>query len=207
MAEWVIRFIEAHGYVGIAALMLLENLFPPFPSELIMPFAGFQAARGSLQWPLVILAGAVGALVGALPWYFAGRFLGMQRVSRFADRHGRWLTLSRRDLERAEGWFARHGALALVIGRLVPAVRTVISLPAGVCGMPLGRFCAWTFAGSALWCSVLTAAGYLLEAQYERISGVLQPVSTGILVVIVAWYVARVVRFRPERRESAAGGE
>ena len=207
MAEWVIQFIGDHGYGAVFALMLAENLFPPFPSELIMPFAGFQAARGQLAWPLVILTGTLGSLVGALPWYFAGRTLGMERTLTFAGRHGRWLTLSRRDLEGAEHWFGRHGALALVLGRLVPALRTVISLPAGVCRMPLGRFCLWTAVGSGLWCSALTAAGYLLEAEYERIAGVMQPVSTGILVIVVAWYLWRVVRFQPDERKSAPQGD
>ena len=108
MADWVIHFIAQHGYGGIALLMLAENVFPPLPSELIMPFAAFQAARGQLHWPLVILAGAIGSLVGTLPWYFAGRLLGLDRVLRFADRHGRWLTLSRNDIERAERWFVQR---------------------------------------------------------------------------------------------------
>lgn len=203
MAEWVIDFIGRHGYWGVAALMLAENLFPPFPSELIMPFAGFQAARGELHWALVILTGSLGAVVGALPWYFAGRKLGLERVLRFADKHGRWLTLSRQEVEHAEDWFEKHGAVALLVGRLVPAIRTVISLPAGVCRMPLARFCLWTLAGSAIWCSALTAAGYLLEAQYEKISGVLQPVSTGIFVLVIAWYFWRVIRFKPEGGKAA----
>lgn len=197
MADWVIRFIEAQGYFGVALLMFAENVFPPMPSELIMPFAAFQAARGQLHWLLVILAGSIGSLLGTLPWYFAGRLLGLERVLRFADRHGRWLTLSRRDVELAEKWFGRRGSVVLVVGRLVPALRTVISLPAGVARMPLWRFCAWTAAGSALWCSALTAAGYLLESQYERIAKIMGPVSTGIVVVLLAWYAWRVVRFRP----------
>jgi membrane protein DedA with SNARE-associated domain len=196
VADWVIDFIGRHGYWAVGALMLAENLFPPFPSELIMPFAGFQAARGQLHWALVILCGSLGSLVGALPWYVAGRALGLERVLSFADAHGRWLTLSRQQVQEAERWFARRGPLTLVIGRLVPAIRTVISLPAGICRMPLARFCLWSAAGSILWCSVLTAAGYLLEAKYDRIAGLVQHASTGVLVVIVAVYFWRVVRFR-----------
>jgi len=198
MADWVIEFIGDHGYAAIVALMLAENLFPPFPSELIMPFAGFQAARGELHWPLVILAGTLGSVLGAVPWYVAGRKLGLERALDFVDRHGRWVTMSRSDLQGAERWFAAHGAFAVVLGRLVPTLRTVISLPAGICRMRPALFGLCTALGSALWSSVLTAAGYLLESEYERIGGVLQPVSTGILVLIVAWYAWRVVRFRPE---------
>lgn len=199
VAEWVIRFIEQHGYAGITVLMLAENVFPPLPSELIMPFAAFQAAQGQLHWLLVIVAGATGSLLGTLPWYFAGRMLGLGRVLRFADRHGRWLTLARKDVERAERWFVRRGSAVLVLGRLVPALRTVISLPAGVSRLPLWRFCLWTSLGSLIWCSALTAAGYLLAGEYHRIARIMDPVSTGILAVLVAWYAWRVARFRPGR--------
>ncbi len=199
MADWVIHFIEQQGYLGLALLMLAENIFPPLPSELIMPFAAFQAARGQLHWALVILTGSLGSLVGTLPWYFAGRLLGLERVLRFADRHGRWLTLARKDVERAEDWFVRRGSAVLVVGRLVPALRTVISLPAGVSRLPFWRFCLWSAAGSILWCSALTAAGYLLESEYERIAKFMSPVSTGIVVVLVAWYVWRVIRYKPQR--------
>lgn len=198
MADWVIHFIEQHGYAGIALLMIAESVFPPLPSELIMPFAAFQAARGQLHWWLVIVAGSLGSLLGALPWYFAGRVLGLQRVLRFAQRHGRWLTLTREEVERAEDWFVlvRRGAVVLVLGRMVPALRTVVSLPAGVSRLSFPRFCLWTAAGSLLWCSVLTAAGYLLERRYERIAEMLGPVSTAILLVLLAWYGWRVLRFR-----------
>lgn len=196
MADWVIRFIEQQGYFGIALLMFAENVFPPLPSELIMPFAAFQAARGQLHWVLVILAGALGSLVGTLPWYFAGRVLGLERVLRFADRHGRWLTLARKDVERAENWFVKRGAVVLVAGRLVPALRTVISLPAGVSRLSFLRFCLWTAAGSLIWCSALTAAGYLLESQYDRIAKIMSPVSSGIVVVLLAWYLWRVIHFK-----------
>lgn len=196
MAEWVIRFIEENGYLGVVLLMVAENLFPPLPSELIMPFAAFQAARGELHVALVVVAGALGSLLGALPWYYAGRRLGLERVLRFSDRHGRWLTLKREDIERAEEWFVSKGSVALVFGRLVPALRTVISLPAGISRLPFWRFCLWTALGSLLWCTALAAAGFLMESQYERIAAVMGPVSTGIFVVLVAWYFWRVVRFR-----------
>jgi membrane protein DedA with SNARE-associated domain len=196
MSDWVISFIEQYGYAGLTLLMVAENVFPPLPSELIIPFAAFQAARGQLQWPLVILFGTLGSLLGALPWYYAGRMLGLQRVLRFADRHGRWLTLSRGDVERAEQAFVQRGAAILVTGRLVPALRTVISLPAGISRLSTWRFCVLTALGSALWCSVLTAAGYLLESNYEKIARVLSPVSTGIVVVLALVYAYRVARFK-----------
>jgi membrane protein DedA with SNARE-associated domain len=197
MSDWVISFIEQHGYLGLTLLMIAENVFPPIPSELIMPFAAFQAARGQLQWPLVILFGTLGSLLGALPWYYAGRLLGLQRVLRFAEKHGRWLTLSRDDVENAERTFVSRGATILVTGRLVPALRTVISLPAGISRLPTWRFCMLTAIGSALWCSVLTAAGYLLESNYEKVAGILSPVSTGVVVLLALYYVYRVACFKP----------
>lgn len=202
MAEWVIRFIEQQGYMGIALLMLAENVFPPLPSELIMPFAAFQAARGQLHWALVILCGAAGSLVGTLPWYFAGRLLGLQRVLHLADRRGRWLTVSRKQIERAEDWFVRRGSAVLVVGRLVPALRTVISLPAGISRLPFWRFCAWTSVGSLIWCAALTATGYLLEAEYARVAGIMNPMSTGVALLLLAWYGWRVLRFKPGRSDS-----
>lgn len=194
MAEWVIGFIEQHGYLGIAVLMLVENLFPPLPSELIMPFAGFLAADGKLNATGVVAAGALGALLGAWPWYLAGRWLGCKRLKQLAERHGRWLTVTPDEIDHAEQWFRRRGPVVLVLGRLVPAVRTVVSLPAGLVALPPLRFALWTVLGSVLWCSLLVAAGFLLEKQYERIAAWMNPVTTGILIVLVVGYVIRVVR-------------
>ena len=198
MAEWVIGVIQQYGYLGIALLMLAENLFPPLPSELIMPFAGFLAAQGRSHAALVVAAGAGGSLLGALPWYAAGRCLGCARLRQLAERHGRWLTVSPQDIDRAERWFQRRGPAVLVLGRLVPALRTVVALPAGLAAMPLGRFMAWTLLGSALWCSLLVAAGYLLEQQYARIAAWMNPVTTGLFVLIAVGYLVRVARFRPQ---------
>lgn len=194
MADWIIHFIEQFGYFGIAALMFTENIFPPIPSELIMPFAGFLAAQGKLHPALVVLSGVAGSILGALPWYFAGRALGLPRLLELADRHGRWLTVSRAEVERAEKWFVLRGARVLVLGRLVPAVRSVIALPAGVAKLPLPAFCFWTAIGSALWCSALTAGGYVLDSQFERVGRWIDPASTGIVVVLVLAYLYRVLR-------------
>ena len=196
MADWVIRFIEQFGYFGIAALMFTENIFPPLPSELIMPFAGFLAAQGTLHPALVVLSGATGSLLGALAWYAAGKALGLQRLLGLAERHGRWLTVSPQDIERAESWFLRRGSAVLVFGRLIPAVRSVIALPAGVTRFPLPAFCLWTLIGSALWCTALTSAGYLLQSQFDQVGRWMNPVSTGILIVLVMTYLFRVLRHR-----------
>jgi membrane protein DedA with SNARE-associated domain len=194
MAHWVIETIGALGYFGVALLMLAENLFPPLPSELIMPFAGFLAARGELNPVLVVLAGTLGSVAGAMPWYMAGRWIGADRLQQLAERHGRWVAITPQEIDRGKRLFEHKGALVLVFGRLVPALRTVVALPAGLARMHWLPFVLWTLLGSLLWTSILTVAGYLLESQYERIGKWLNPVSTGIFLVIAAWYVVRVIR-------------
>jgi membrane protein DedA with SNARE-associated domain len=194
MADWVISTIEKLGYFGITLLMLAENLFPPLPSELIMPFAGFLAARGDLNPVLVVLAGAFGSLLGALPWYIAGRKVGADRLKQLAERHGRWIALTPDEIDRGTHLFEKRGALVLVFGRLVPALRTVVALPAGLARMHWLPFILWTLLGSVLWTSILTLAGYLLESQYERIEKWLNPVSTAIFAIIAIWYIVRVIR-------------
>lgn len=204
MAEWVIDTIGRFGYAGIAFLMLAENLFPPMPSELIMPFAGFLAAKGELHPALVVASGALGSLLGALPWYIVGRRVGADRLKKTAQRHGRWIALTPDEIDRGRELFERKGALVLVFGRLVPALRTVVALPAGLARMRPLPFVLWTLLGSLLWTSLLTLAGYLLESQYERIGKWLNPVSTAIFTIIAVWYVLRVVRHPTAARKQGA---
>ncbi len=142
MFDWITGIVDRTGYLGVALLMFAENLFPPVPSELIMPLAGFAAARGDLSLPLVLAAGVAGSLAGALFWYWIGRKVGADRLKRWAGRHGRWLTLSPGDVDEADAWFDRHGVKAVLLGRLIPAVRTLVSVPAGLAAMPLPPSCS-----------------------------------------------------------------
>lgn len=197
MFEWVLSVIEGWGYPGVFFLMLAENVFPPIPSEVIMPLAGYLAAAGQLSfWPTV-LVGALGSVLGTSLWYLVGAWIGAARLKRWAARHGRWLTLAPSDIDRAQLWFDRHGGLAVLIGRMIPAVRTLISVPAGIARMPWWRFLAFTLAGSLMWTLVLTAAGMLLEANYHRVADVIDPLSTLVVVVVVAVYLYRVVTWKP----------
>ncbi|MGI0492642.1 DedA family protein [Alkalinema pantanalense CENA528] len=182
MAEWIKNTMEALGYGGIALLMFLENIFPPIPSELIMPLAGFTAHQGQLNVQYVVLAGVLGTMVGTLPWYYAGKILGEPRLRRLADRYGKWLGMSGEDIDRANRWFYRHGNITVLICRLVPGVRTVISLPAGISEMPIGSFMFYSTVGTTLWVSLLTYAGYILGSNYERVDEYLAPVSKIVLV-------------------------
>lgn len=194
MDVFIRETITAGGAWGIAMLMLLENIFPPIPSELIMPFAGFEAAAGRLSFWAVVIAGTLGSVAGAVVWYAAGRGFGEARTLALIDRYGFWLTISREEAERALAWFARRGALAVFLGRLVPGVRTIISVPAGLAAMPFGKFLAITALGSLVWVVMLTLAGYLLEANYERVAHLLDPATKLILGVILVTYVWRAYR-------------
>ena len=201
-SSWVLDCIRSLGYAGIALLMCLENLFPPIPSELIMPLAGVLAADEDLSLWGAIVAGSLGSLVGQSAWFWLGRRLGERRLRQLAERHGRWLAMSPDDLDRARDWLVRHGALSLMLGRLVPTVRTLISLPAGMAGVPLWQFLAYSAVGTTAWTAALAVAGYLLRSRFTRINDVLGPVSTTIVVAIVVWYVYRVATYR--RRTQAA---
>ncbi|WP_226622574.1 DedA family protein [Alloyangia pacifica] len=200
MFDWISGFVDAVGAIGIAVLMFLENVFPPIPSELIMPLGGFNAAAGREHLLAVIVAGSIGSLAGALFWYWIGRQLGTQRLKRLAARHGRWLTILPDDLDRSNDWFIRHGGSAVLIGRLIPTVRTFISVPAGVARMPMASFLAYTTVGTVSWTTVLAMAGYLLQAQYGLVAGWLDPVSTAVVAGIVGVYVWRVATYGRRKR-------
>lgn len=196
MFDLIVQIIAVTGLLGVAVLMFAENVFPPLPSEVIMPLAGFAAARGDFALWALVLAGTLGAVAGAWVWYEAGRRLGMDRVRRWSSAHGRWLTVSPEDVDRAATVFRRHGAPTVLLGRLVPTVRTLISIPAGVTEMPLGRFLAWTTVGTAVFTFALAYAGFRLEAHYDRVDAWLNPVTTGILAISAVAYVYRLVTYR-----------
>jgi len=201
MFDKVVEIVSAFGYLGVFALMLLENIFPPIPSELIMPLAGFVAARGELNFAGVIVAGTAGSVVGALPWYYAGAKLGQERVKRLAKRWGHWLTLSPEDVDAASRWLDRHGKSAVFFGRLVPAVRTLISVPAGIVGMPMMLFLLYSILGSLTWTALLALAGFVLESQYGKVADYIDPISTGVVVLFVLFYLYRLIRQRSARRD------
>jgi membrane protein DedA with SNARE-associated domain len=196
MAEWTLNLMNSLGYLGVVLLMILENLFPPLPSELILPAAGFAAARGELNLIGVVLAGALGSVLGTLPLYFIGRAVGEERLVKWADRYGRWLTLSGRDIRKADDWFDRHGPKAVLFGRMVPGIRSLLSLPAGMSEMPLPKFLVYSAIGSGLWAALLATAGYLLGDNYEQVEGYVGPIGTALLVLLVGFAVVWVWRRR-----------
>ena len=204
MVQWITWAIESSGYLGIALLMLAENVFPPVPSEVIMPLAGYMAAKGELRIELVILAGGLGSLAGATLWYFIGQHCGQARLERWAARHGRWLTMTPDEVRLAARWFHDHGALAVLVGRLIPAIRTLISVPAGISAMALPAFFLASGIGTALWTSLLALGGYGLGQSYGALEQWLAPVTNVILAALLIGYVYRVATFR--RADGATSG-
>ena len=191
MYDWVIGLIDQGGYGGVFALMLLETLFPPIPSEVILPLAGMRAGQGALALPGVIGAATAGAMTGNLFWYMVARSVSHDRFRRFIDRYGRWLTLDRHDVEAAQDLFRRRASWIVCVGRFLPNLRTIISVPAGLAQMPMGPFLLWSTLGTAVWSGGLAGGGYLLGARFERIDAVLAPVSTAIIAAGILWYLWR----------------
>lgn len=176
MASWIQSLITALGLPGIALAMFLETVFPPIPSELIMPLAGYTAARGSIPLPGAILAGTLGAVLGALVLYGLGRILPEDRLRALLARLERWRVVRVSDLDTALAFFRRHGEAVVFFGRLVALVRSLVSIPAGMARMRLGRFVLFTAAGTLIWNLLLGGAGYILGENWER-----------VLIFLAAW--------------------
>jgi len=204
MIDWVTDVVAAGGPWGVFALMLAENIFPPIPSEVIMPLAGFAAAAGRLSFTGILLAGIAGTVAGNAVWYEAARAFGSEPVKRLMDRYGRWFAVSREDVETAETMLRRHGALALFVARMLPGVRTLISVPAGLARVGRPTFYAATAAGSAVWVGALALAGLLLRENYALVDGALVPLGIGVMAVFVGVYVRHLWRTR--RRGRGQGG-
>lgn len=191
MGDWVVRLIEQSGYLGVGFLMFLETIFPPVPSEVIMPVAGVAAAQGQLAFLPAVAAGTAGAMLGNIVWYLAARALGVHRLKPFIDRHGRWLTMSWSEVQRAERWFAQHGIFFVFLGRLLPTVRSLVSVPAGLLRMRFRSFLLASTLGTAGWTALLAAAGYKLQENVSEVESYIGPASNAILAVLALGYVWR----------------
>jgi membrane protein DedA with SNARE-associated domain len=191
LAGFVVDVVDALGPVGVGALVALENLFPPIPSEVVLPVAGYLASRGEMSLVFAIVAATVGSLVGAVILYAAGALVGLDRLYRWFDRVP---LLAVSDVERTERWFARYGGWAVLIGRCVPVVRSLISIPAGMTRMPMGRFLLYTAIGSGVWNTVFVTAGYALGAQWEDVGRYSDPINYTVYAAIAATVVVFVVR-------------
>ncbi|HEX2036780.1 MAG TPA: DedA family protein [Chloroflexota bacterium] len=194
MRVWIEHIIRVLNYPGIALVMLIENLFPPIPSEFVMPFAGFLAARGELNFAGTVVAGTLGSVAGAIILYLVGMWAGEPLIRLFVRRYGRYWLLSEADLDRTIQFFARYGEAVVFFGRVIPLVRSLISIPAGMSRMPLGRFLIFTTLGAAVWTTALAAAGLALGENWELIIGFVKQYERAILVVLALGVIAFVFR-------------
>ncbi|WEK04256.1 MAG: DedA family protein [Candidatus Devosia phytovorans] len=202
MTDWIIQTISELGYLGIFLVMLAESIFPPIPSELIIPFAGFAAANGDLNLFGVLAAATVGAVVGMLPWYYAGKLFGLTRVRYLADRFGRVMAFNADEIDIAVKWFTRFGPVIVLFGRLIPLIRTLISIPAGLSKMPLHVFLLASTTGALIWNTFLTMAGFILHEHYEAIEVVLDPLSYIVLGLVVVLYLLKVATWKPSKAQA-----
>lgn len=199
IGEWVTRVIEALGYPGLTVLVALENIFPPIPSEIILPLAGFLTGQGQFSFPLVLLATTLGSILGAMLLYGIGAAIGQQRIRRLVEKYGHWALLTPDDLTRSELWFDRYGPIAVFVGRLVPVVRSLVSIPAGYRRMPVAQFLVLTGFGSALWNGALVSLGWALGENWHLIEeyvGWLQYVVAAVVAVLVIRFVWLRIRNR-----------
>ena len=196
MRDFIVSLIDQGGYLGIAALMVLENIFPPIPSEVIMGVGGVLVGQDKMQfWPLLV-AGTIGSTIGNYAWFWAGDTWGYQRLRPFIERRGRWLTLEWEDVERATAFFLRHGQWVIFAARFMPIFRTMISLPAGLAHMAKGKFLFYTFCGAGVWNVFLIVAGSML-ANAEHVLGWLL---AGIIGLSLAGYLWRVITWKPRAK-------
>jgi len=197
MDEFIISTIQQGGYLGIAFLMVIENVFPPIPSEVIMGVGGILVARGAMEfWPL-LFAGTVGSTAGNYAWFLAGDRLGYRRLRPLIDRWGRWLTVEWEDVENASRFLQRHGQWVIFFLRFSPFLRTIISLPAGLAHMGHWKFLIFTFAGAAIWNVLLIMGGRWLGGYLEESQAWLNWIVIGGIAAMVLYYLWRVMTWKP----------
>jgi membrane protein DedA with SNARE-associated domain len=192
LAQFIETIILTLGYPGVAFVMFAENVFPPIPSELVMPFAGFVASSGQLNFFGVWIAGTIGSVLGAVVLYYFGMWAGDTVVRGFLKRYGRWIGVSEADYDRALNFFGKYGPWVVFFGRLIPLIRSLISVPAGANHMPMPQFLLYTTVGSAIWTGILAYAGLVLQQNWEQVMHVVeqyQDVVVILLIVLVVLFV------------------
>ena len=211
LATWVQDVINQFGYFGVALLVIIENVFPPIPSEIVLPFAGFVAQQGSSAAQSdtsvigMMIAATIGSVVGALILYFVSAAIGPDRLRAFVEKFGKWFGVKSSDLVRAEAWFDRRSSLAVLVGRCVPLIRSIVSIPAGFRRMKLSSFVVLTAIGSAVWNIALIGAGAVLKDQWDRVGdyvGVFQWVVVAAIIVVLAKFVLSRIKRRNTSKSS-----
>ena len=203
LADFAIKLVSDLGYPGIVLAMAAENIFPPIPSEAVMPMAGYLTTTGRFNLWLTILAGVLGSLIGAVVLYYIGVWAGNLAFRKFLDRYGRFFMTTFKDLEAAEKWFEKHGEKSVLLCRMIPIVRSIISIPAGFTKMPLKKFMIFTTVGTAAWTTFLTVVGVVLGENWERIGPIFKKFDVlvmGAAVVSVGYYFLK--KFRSQNSKS-----
>mgnify|MGYP000909069580 CR=1 FL=1 len=198
MQNWITNFMEQFGYVGIALIIALENVFPPIPSEIVLPFGGFMTTNSSLTIIGVIIAATIGSVLGAVILYRVGRLLDVERLEKIIDRWGHILRVKKEDIHRADAWFDKYGYWTVLFCRMVPLVRSLISIPAGMSNMKFGLFLLFTTIGTVIWNSILVTIGAMLGDNWHQITefmDIYSNVAYAIIAVVgitgIIWYVRR----------------
>ena len=211
LATWVQDVINQFGYFGVALLVIIENVFPPIPSEIVLPFAGFVAQQGSSAAQSdtsvigMMIAATIGSVVGALILYFVSAAIGPDRLRAFVEKFGKWFGVKAADLVRAEAWFDRRSFVSVLVGRCVPLIRSIVSIPAGFRRMKLSSFVVLTAIGSAVWNIALIGAGAVLKDQWDRVGdyvGVFQWVVVAAIIVVLAKFVLSRIKRRNTSKSS-----
>jgi membrane protein DedA with SNARE-associated domain len=198
MQEWIINVLNHFGYIGIALLIAIENIFPPIPSEIILTFGGFMTTQSNMNIWLVALSATIGSVAGAIILYGIGRLVSPQRLTWLLDKWGRILRIKKSDLIKAEDWFIRHGNSTVFLCRFIPIVRSLISIPAGMARMKIGKFLFYTILGTAIWNTVLIYLGALAGENWKSILTYLNTYSyiAGLILAVlgicfVAWFIKK----------------
>lgn len=207
-AGWATEVIDKLGYWGLAFLVALENVFPPIPSEVVLPMAGFLTGDGRMNYGIALFAATAGSVIGALILYGIGVWFGERRLRWLVNRYGKWLGVKESDIDKADEWFDRYGGPAVMLCRVVPIVRSLISIPAGLRRMPLPAFLLYTALGSAVWNAVLIGAGWILGDNWEEVEqyvGYLQYLVILVVLVLAVWWVwNRILKPRGSRTPDTA---
>jgi membrane protein DedA with SNARE-associated domain len=206
MTDWIGELIDSWGYIAVGLLMFIETVFPPIPSEVIMPLAGVHAAQQGASLPGMIVAGTIGAMAGNIFWFALAWKLGLDRFEGFLVRYGRVFTMDETEIARGRALFERFGPGLVGVGRVVPTIRSLISVPAGLVHMRLRTFLIFSTVGTFLWTMGLAVAGYLLGQNFSEIDKVLGPLSTAVIVICFLVYLYRLIMWNKlkARRDSKA---
>ena len=195
MADWIITFITNYSYGGVFFLMVAENVFPPIPSEVVLPFIGRAVADGEMNFLLALLAATVGSLIGTSIWFLVGMFVPAIKLEKFLQNYGGYIAISARDFHKATEFFTKYQIPAVFFGRMIPGVRSVISIPAGSVQMKLKTFIVYSAIGSVIWNTALISVGYFLLNDFSVVAEYMNPITNGIFGLFIAIYFFQVVRF------------